>query len=196
MSGETAGGMISSDVSEAGRRRDVSLDVVRILGLFAVLVGHVWYVPSVMLFTYSWHVPVFFVLAGYLWRDERTPAEDLRRRVRSIVEPYVTWWLTCTAIFVGLGWTLYRAIPFKFVFLAAWGGAGALRPYTAFSYSLRSSPVCCSFESCRSADGGWHASEPLRRLRSASCSSCGPSALRWPSLGVWPARRSCWSASA
>ena len=114
-------------------RRNVGVDAVRVVGLLAVVAGHVWYVEPVIRWTYSWHVPLFFLLGGYFWVPRRTLHEEFRARFERIGRPYIFWWLvTCAAYivwqrFVGAGY-----VPWKFVAMATWGGLGALRPWTAF----------------------------------------------------------------
>ncbi len=84
------------------RRRDPSIDVLRILAIVAIIVGHVWFTPSVRLATYTWHVPIFFVLSGYL--ASRLPLGELvGRRARSLLVPYGAWLLIIAALLVGFG---------------------------------------------------------------------------------------------
>lgn len=116
----------------AGSPRNLGIDAVRVLALVAVVVGHVWYVPSVARWTYSWHVPVFFILAGYLWPRQRTQREDFRLRFRSILVPYAAWWLVVLAAYVGGTVAMGDTPTLKRAILAAWGGVGAYRPWSAF----------------------------------------------------------------
>ncbi|MBM7503166.1 fucose 4-O-acetylase-like acetyltransferase [Agromyces aurantiacus] len=104
-------------------RRDASVDVVRILAIVAVVAGHVWFEPAVRLATYTWHVPVFFVLSGYL--SSGRPARlgsVLGRRARSLLVPYAAWLLI-------LGLAL-GAVDQPLRLLA--GGTALPRGFTAF----------------------------------------------------------------
>lgn len=110
-------------MSGGGRRRSAAIDAVRVLGVAAVVAGHVWAdaVPMVRALLYSWHVPVFFVLSGYL--ATQAPVTLLaRRRAISLLLPYVTWLALITALFPG-------AVPLPDLLL---GGAYLPRPYSAF----------------------------------------------------------------
>ena len=102
--------------------RVASLDIVRIVGVIAVVAGHVWGdVPTVRALLYSWHVPIFFVLSGYL--DTVRPLPEIaRRRARSMLLPYVTWLAVITALFPGL-------LPWQNLLK---GGIYLTRPYSAF----------------------------------------------------------------
>jgi fucose 4-O-acetylase-like acetyltransferase len=64
--------------------------LVRIAGVVAIVAGHAlrgWTYP----WLFTWHVPVFFVLSGYLWRPDRSWRDELIRRCRSLLLPYVSW---------------------------------------------------------------------------------------------------------
>jgi len=54
------------------------LDAVKGLGIVAVVWGHVIVDPALRGWVYLWHMPLFFFLAGYVFK----PATDLRRSVR------------------------------------------------------------------------------------------------------------------
>ena len=115
--------------------RLVGIDAVRVLGVLAILAGHVWYASdTTRLLTYSWHVPAFFVLSGYLWHEARSFRAELSRRWSSIMVPYIVWWFVVCAVYLtwasGQGYGLKA--PLYYVALAAWGGGVAFRPFTAF----------------------------------------------------------------
>jgi acyltransferase len=115
--------------------RLVGIDTVRVLGVLAILAGHVWYASdTARLVTYSWHVPAFFMLSGYLWHQTRTFRAELSRRWSSIMVPYIVWWFVVCAVYLtwatGQGYGLKA--PLYYTALAAWGGGAAFRPFTAF----------------------------------------------------------------
>jgi len=102
------------------------LDAVRVLGVVAIVAGHVWGTSFVRDLVFPWHVPVFFVLSGFLWRDGRALSEEVSRRGRSLLVPYVCWLALVTAAAEALSVTHQ---PAKEVVK---GGAELLRPYSAF----------------------------------------------------------------
>ncbi|GAA1151912.1 acyltransferase family protein [Nocardioides aquiterrae] len=71
--------------------RAVGPDALRLLGLVAIVVGHAIPDDRVREAVYPWHVAVFFFLAGYLWKPDRTLADEARRRWRSLLVPYLAW---------------------------------------------------------------------------------------------------------
>lgn len=104
------------------RARSAAIDAVRIIGVVAVVAGHVWGdVPGVRALLYSWHVPVFFVLSGYLTSHAPLPTL-IRRRARTLLLPYATW-------LVVLALTIPYAFPPVNLLL---GGAYLTRPFSAF----------------------------------------------------------------
>jgi len=126
---------MSSESEQApapARPRLQHLDVLRAFALVAVLAGHVWYQGWPHRLIYSWHVPLFFLLSGLLWRPGRTAREELRHRWPVLVTPYISWWVLNLA--VGL---VYIAAHggggiAAWVVYSMWGGSAALRPFSAF----------------------------------------------------------------
>lgn len=71
-------------------QRSASLDALRVLGLIAVVVGHVW-ADETRLSIYTWHVPLFFFLSGYLWKEGRSVRSELSKRSSSLLVPMLAW---------------------------------------------------------------------------------------------------------
>ncbi|GAA1760269.1 acyltransferase family protein [Luedemannella helvata] len=132
-------GRTVADVRRALRRpvtpvaapaRSVGVDAVRVLGLLAVVAGHV-YDREVRLLLYPWHVPVFFVISGYLWSPGRTLAAETQRRVRSLVLPYLTWLAVIATMLIAWHLAVGRS-PAWLPPALAWGGARLGQPFSAF----------------------------------------------------------------
>lgn len=47
--------------------RDITFDIMKGIGIILVLIGHVWsvYTPNAHRFIFSFHMPMFFIVAGY-----------------------------------------------------------------------------------------------------------------------------------
>lgn len=113
------------------RVRSVALDVVRVVGLVAVVLGHVSTEGLIRPLVYSWHVPLFFVISGYLWRRSRPVGDEVRRRTRSLLVPYALWLVIVTAAWAaitGLVGTAAFPDPVSLVL----GGANIGGQYAAF----------------------------------------------------------------
>lgn len=63
------------------------LDSLKGIGIILVLLGHIYNNDFVFNFVYSFHMPVFFFAAGYVYKD-RPILIDLKRRIDTIVRPY------------------------------------------------------------------------------------------------------------
>jgi fucose 4-O-acetylase-like acetyltransferase len=75
---------------------------VRVLGLAAVVTGHAFAEPAVRATLYPWHVPVFFFLTGYLWTAGRGFGDEVRKRSRTLLAPYLAWLLLAGAFTTAL----------------------------------------------------------------------------------------------
>lgn len=116
-----------------GEQRSVGVDLVRVLGVVAIVAGHTWdrhHFAQAGL--YTWHVPVFFVITGYLWKSERGLSDEAKRRTRTLLVPYVAWLVIVTVVW--FGFLAVRGEPFKESLLATLplGGDWISRPYSAF----------------------------------------------------------------
>jgi acyltransferase len=109
-------------------QRSLAIDVVRVVGVVAVVVGHLYDAGNredptlIRTALFSWHVPVFFFLTGYLWRrGRRTVAEEARSRAWTLLVPYAIW----TGI-LGAYWFTRQALAGQFdaheLVSALWAG--------------------------------------------------------------------------
>jgi acyltransferase len=75
------------------RGRSGAVDFLRVLGIVAVVAGHVtaWAGPLTRETLYPWHVPLFFFLSGYFWSENRTLKSEIRNRAKSLLVPYLFW---------------------------------------------------------------------------------------------------------
>lgn len=71
--------------------RSPAVDAVRIVGVVAIVLGHTIESTDVRALTYTWHVPIFFFLSGYLWKSGRSINSEFWRRAETLLVPYVAW---------------------------------------------------------------------------------------------------------
>ncbi|MCC4607113.1 acyltransferase family protein [Xanthomonas campestris] len=106
-------------ITTAGRARDQRIDAAKAIAILLVVFCHAKGVPHGMtLFAYSFHVPLFFMVsgwlaAGYASRTTGLDRRSLGRHARSLLLPYVTFYLLGYAY-----WLLTRNIGEK---AARWG---------------------------------------------------------------------------
>jgi len=118
-------------MSTMQRSRFVSVDAIRILGVAMVVLAHVWDSGSAPTYLYSWPVPLYFILSGYFWVDDRPLAVEWKHRYRSLVKPYVTWLAIIGVVYV-VTIVIKDEFSFKAVAAPIWGGYYAVRPFTTF----------------------------------------------------------------
>src|SRR5206468_10733413 len=83
------------------KSRNAGIDLIRVIGLVAVVGGHVFASsPLARELTYSWHMPLFFLLTGYLWNDRRSLRGEWRTRLKSLMLPYAVWVVILVALYV------------------------------------------------------------------------------------------------
>ncbi|MFJ4297483.1 acyltransferase family protein [Curtobacterium sp. NPDC089689] len=113
--------------------RSVAVDLVRVIGVIAIVAGHTWDQRHfAQAGIYTWHVPVFFVLTGYLWKSGRSTRVELARRTRTLLVPYVSWLVLVTVIWFGFRAAVGDSFDSHTLKLLLLGGNWISRPYSAF----------------------------------------------------------------
>lgn len=125
---------LNSPLTETVRSatRSAGVDAVRVLGIVAVVAGHVWTDRTAQLLLYTWHVPVFFFLTGYFWKTRRPLGEEIRKRFSTLVLPYLSWLLLISLAFVPLMVLGSQPTPLFDYLRILLGGSYLGRPYSAF----------------------------------------------------------------
>lgn len=113
------------------KARSGAIDFLRILGIIAVVAGHTWENDFTERALYSWHVPIFFFLSGYLWTTGRSLRLELSNRIAALGRPYVFWLGVLLVVSVTFAaWT--GELGVGDVVYPLYGGYFATRPFTAF----------------------------------------------------------------
>ena len=68
------------------------LDVLKGIGIILVAVGHIYSNRTIFNWLYSFHMPLFFLAAGWVYK-EKTILTDIKRRIQTIVVPYFSFGL-------------------------------------------------------------------------------------------------------
>ena len=68
------------------------LDVLKGIGIIFVAIGHIYSNRTVFNWLYSFHMPLFFLAAGWVYK-EKSILTDIKRRIQTIVVPYFSFGL-------------------------------------------------------------------------------------------------------
>lgn len=101
--------------------------------MLAIVTGHLWTTePWVRPVFFTWHVPIWFFLAGYLWNEQRSLAAEIRHRALTILLPFAAWILVLTLA------VNHDHVSSSLHDLAhqAWEANGFVRPFWAFWFAL------------------------------------------------------------
>ena len=130
--------------------RDATIDVLKGIGIVVVAMGHIDFTPiggSLDIYLYTFNVPLFFIVAGYMWRPKPGVSiwRAVQRRFRQIYVPYVVLFVVSLLY----GNLVYRhlfhqeVIPFDFqatvkafVFASDW-----LNTVPTFNFALWFLPI-------------------------------------------------------
>ncbi len=66
------------------------IDMAKGYGILAVFIGHMVQSSPLGLFVYSFHLPLFFFISGYLFKTDGNLWHFLKKKARSILLPYFT----------------------------------------------------------------------------------------------------------
>ena len=111
-------------------KRKKWIDVSKGIGIVMIVIGHCWPIHDssiVRSLIYAVHVPLFFVISGYLFR-EREPMKLVKKNIHSLIVPY----LFTSSFLIGTSYLsnhvyiphMYSMGPTKRVILAAFYGIG------------------------------------------------------------------------
>jgi fucose 4-O-acetylase-like acetyltransferase len=91
-------------------KRQPWVDVLKGLGIIFVVVGHITYNQLLVKTIFMFHMPLFFLLGGWLHNPERSQGGYLKAKTRSLLLPYlcflvVLWPLELLVAFPDQRWT-------------------------------------------------------------------------------------------
>ncbi len=85
------------------------LDSLRGFGIILITLGHLGCFELLERYIYSFHVPLFFFISGYLYRRGTQPLSTyIKKKTLTILVPFLTWTFLSTMVNVVLG---YDIIP-------------------------------------------------------------------------------------
>lgn len=75
-------------------KRDISIDIVKGIGMVAVILGHMSLPEKATDFIFSFHMPLFFLINGYFFK-EKSIGQSICQKFRTLILPYL-----CTSLLV------------------------------------------------------------------------------------------------
>lgn len=72
-------------------KRSRALDIAKGIGIILVFIGHIGFSEEIVKLIYSFHMPLFFVCSGYLYKteyDKISIREFIRKKAKSLMYPY------------------------------------------------------------------------------------------------------------
>lgn len=64
------------------------IDMAKGYGMICVIIGHLQELPGLIAYVYTFHMPLFFFLSGYVLKTNMSFYEFLKRKIKGILIPY------------------------------------------------------------------------------------------------------------
>lgn len=70
---------------KSSNKRIQWIDIAKGIGIILVLIGHISLNKKINNFIYSFHMPLFFILSGYLYKNKEN---YVKKKTKTILVPY------------------------------------------------------------------------------------------------------------
>ena len=68
------------------------IDCYKGIGAILILIGHIMpFNNPIKVFLYSFHIPLFFFISGYLYNDKRSFADTFKKKMNTLIKPFIIW---------------------------------------------------------------------------------------------------------
>ena len=71
------------------KERSLSIDAAKGIGITLMFLGHMQIGESLLAFIYSFHMPLFVIISGFLFRADKPFFVSVRRRAKALLLPYL-----------------------------------------------------------------------------------------------------------
>lgn len=73
-------------------RRDIVLDITKAIGIILMVMGHLHFSEDVFdKYIYAFHMPLFFIVSGMLFNQDKTLKNTIISRTKALLVPYVVF---------------------------------------------------------------------------------------------------------
>lgn len=80
--------MAQEITEENSMRRIRFLDVYRGIGIILMIMGHIGFGDKFDYWLHSFHMPLWFIISGYFFKDNYSFKSILQKKVRQLIIPY------------------------------------------------------------------------------------------------------------
>ncbi len=82
-------------------RRDTVLDITKAIGIILMVMGHLHFSEDVFdKYIYAFHMPLFFIVSGILFNQDKTLKNTIISRTKALLVPYVVFGGVYSVIFI------------------------------------------------------------------------------------------------
>ena len=80
--------------------RNIGIDYLKVFGIYLMVLGHSQYLPdNLESIIYSFHMPIFFFISGYLFKDDKFQ-NIIYKGARSLLLPYFLINMICLGLWI------------------------------------------------------------------------------------------------
>ena len=91
--------------SMSNQKRFDELDILKGIGILFMVFDHIGWGNMVHTYIQSFHMPLFFIVSGFLWTNKYSLFERIKKKMKSLIIPYI-----CFSIFYLLICVLFKKI--------------------------------------------------------------------------------------
>ena len=73
------------------KQRNAEIDILKGFAIVLMVFDHVWWGNEVHTYIHSFHMPLFFIVSGYLWKSGRNVREGTIKKTKTIMVPYIAF---------------------------------------------------------------------------------------------------------
>lgn len=88
-------------MKEIVSKRNPIFDIMKGLGIIAVVIGHSAIPKEFMHFLFVWHMPLFFIISGYFFHPQEIGC-SIKKNSRNLLLPYIVTAVTMFVLAIGL----------------------------------------------------------------------------------------------
>ena len=85
-------------------QRNKEIDILKSFAIFLMVFDHVWWGNTVHTYIQSFHMPLFFIVSGYLWKSGRSVKEVAIKKTKTIMAPYIAFGFIYLAVLCVSTW--------------------------------------------------------------------------------------------